>query len=163
LTKQVAFESMIEHLCTGIRDMIRHCREAGLPEPEFAVNDGFVTTLRRQTEKAETTQPESRAETGVESKMVIVILDHLQGGVLGKQDLAERLGKARPTGYLNDLVRKMVSSGLIEFTIPEKPNSRMQKYRIADEVTIGFAGQDGMLERITNKIIGKKITRIFFP
>jgi len=32
---------------TGTQDMIRHCAEAGLPEPEFAVGDGFQTIIRR--------------------------------------------------------------------------------------------------------------------
>ena len=32
---------------TGTLDMIRRCVEAGLAEPEFAVTDGFVTTVRR--------------------------------------------------------------------------------------------------------------------
>ncbi len=32
---------------TGTRDMIRLCQEAGLREPEFAVRDGFVQTIRR--------------------------------------------------------------------------------------------------------------------
>lgn len=29
--------------------MIRLCREAGLPEPEFSMSDGFVTTIRRRS------------------------------------------------------------------------------------------------------------------
>lgn len=37
----------IERIGTGTVDMIRRCAEAGLPEPEFAVTDGFVTTVRR--------------------------------------------------------------------------------------------------------------------
>jgi hypothetical protein len=53
--------------------------------------------------------------------MVIVILGHLQESILCKKDLAERLGKARTTRYLNDRVRKMVVDGLIKFTIPERP------------------------------------------
>jgi ATP-dependent DNA helicase RecG len=72
-------------------------------------------------------------ESGVESEMVIVILDHLQESILGKKNLAVRLGKARTTRYLNDRVRKMVVDGLIEFTIPERPNSRLQKYRLTDK------------------------------
>jgi len=32
---------------TGTRDMIRRCIEAGLPEPEFAVSDGFQTIIRQ--------------------------------------------------------------------------------------------------------------------
>ena len=37
----------IERMGTGTLDMIRRCGQAGLPEPEFAVTDGFVTTIRR--------------------------------------------------------------------------------------------------------------------
>ena len=37
----------IERMGTGTLDMIRRCVETGLPEPEFAVADGFVTTIRR--------------------------------------------------------------------------------------------------------------------
>lgn len=37
----------IEWMGTGIGDMILRCREAGLPEPEFAVTDGFQTVIRR--------------------------------------------------------------------------------------------------------------------
>ena len=34
-------------LVTVADAMIRRCVETGLPEPEFAVADGFVTTIRR--------------------------------------------------------------------------------------------------------------------
>ena len=37
----------IERMGTGTLDMIRRCVAAGLAEPEFAVTDGFVTTIRR--------------------------------------------------------------------------------------------------------------------
>ena len=32
---------------TGTGDMIRRCREAGLPEPRFQVTDGFTLTIPR--------------------------------------------------------------------------------------------------------------------
>lgn len=32
---------------TGTGDMIRRCRETGLPEPEFTVTDGFQIVIRR--------------------------------------------------------------------------------------------------------------------
>ena len=37
----------IEKMGTGTLDMIRRCAAAGLEEPEFAVTDGFVATIRR--------------------------------------------------------------------------------------------------------------------
>lgn len=39
----------IERMGTGTKDMIVRCREAELPEPEFAVSMGiFITTIRRK-------------------------------------------------------------------------------------------------------------------
>lgn len=38
----------VERMGTGTLDMIRRCSEAGLLEPEFAVAEGFVTTIRRR-------------------------------------------------------------------------------------------------------------------
>lgn len=65
--------------------------------------------------------------------MANLILDALRENELGKKEMAKRLGKPKPTRYLNDLVRKMVANGLIEFTIPDKPTSRLQKYRLTNK------------------------------
>ncbi len=40
----------IERMGTGTLDMLRRCVAAGLAEPEFAVTDGFVTTVHRATD-----------------------------------------------------------------------------------------------------------------
>jgi len=32
--------------------MVKHCRNVGLDEPEFALTDGFVVTIRRKPEIA---------------------------------------------------------------------------------------------------------------
>jgi len=65
------------------------------------------------------------------------ILELLQGDALGKQEIAQKLGKSKPTRYLDELVKKMLADGLIEFTLPEKPNSRLQKYRRTQNRTGG--------------------------
>ncbi|WP_368665425.1 hypothetical protein [Chlorobium sp. KB01] len=47
---------------TGIRDMIRRCKNAGLPEPEIRLDGGcFVLTIWRKT-------PESGAQSGSSSR-----------------------------------------------------------------------------------------------
>jgi ATP-dependent DNA helicase RecG len=58
------------------------------------------------------------------------ILVFLLDEALAKKDLALKLGKSKPSRYLNDLVSKMTDVGMIEYTIPDKPGSRLQKYRI---------------------------------
>ena len=47
LAESLYLAEYIERMGTGTLDMIRRCVAAGLPEPEFAVTDGFVTTVRR--------------------------------------------------------------------------------------------------------------------
>jgi ATP-dependent DNA helicase RecG len=44
--------------------------------------------------------------------------------------LSERLGQKRVSGQLKIVLKKLLSDSLVEFTIPDKPNSRLQKYRL---------------------------------
>jgi DNA-binding IclR family transcriptional regulator len=62
--------------------------------------------------------------------MVRQILSLLDQDTLSKAEIARNLGKSKPTRYLNELVASLLRSGLLERTIPEKPNSRLQKYRL---------------------------------
>jgi ATP-dependent DNA helicase RecG len=47
LAEPLYLTKYIERMGTGTRDKIAKCRAAGLPEPEFRLTDGFVTTLRQ--------------------------------------------------------------------------------------------------------------------
>lgn len=47
LAEPLYLTQYIERLGTGTGDMIRRCREAGLPEPEFSLEDGFRISLGR--------------------------------------------------------------------------------------------------------------------
>lgn len=69
-------------------------------------------------------------ESGVESKMAQIILAMLKNQPLSKSEIAARPGKCRPNRYLNDLMAQMLKTGVVEYTIPDKPNSRLQKYRL---------------------------------
>jgi DNA-binding PadR family transcriptional regulator len=40
------------------------------------------------------------------------------------------LGYPQPTGNFKKALAKLLDAGLIEMTIPDKPNSRLQKYRL---------------------------------
>ena len=58
LAEPMYLTGYIERMGTGTRDMIRRCTEAGLPEPEFAVSDGFQTIVRRTPAPGQGPQPE---------------------------------------------------------------------------------------------------------
>ena len=82
-------------------------------------------------------------ESGVESKLAQRVLQLLSEGSLGKKNLAGKIGKDKPTRYLNELVKRLLEEGYIEYTIPEKPQSRLQKYRLTvagQSLMAGFGG-----------------------
>jgi ATP-dependent DNA helicase RecG len=61
------------------------------------------------------------------------VLALLREKPLAKSELAKQLGKSRPTRYLNDLMARLLKEECVEYTIPDKPNSRLQKYRIKNK------------------------------
>lgn len=68
LAEPLYLTQYIERLGTGTGDMIRRCRELGLPEPTFSLDDGFRISLGRalpQPSSLATTE-ETKEETGVE-------------------------------------------------------------------------------------------------
>ena len=74
LAESLYLAEYIERMGTGTLDMIRRCVDAGLPEPEFAVTDGFVTTVRRVSPPGGDTgqfggrsESEVREEAGVQA------------------------------------------------------------------------------------------------
>jgi ATP-dependent DNA helicase RecG len=131
-------------------------KENGSPPPEFEFDEDHTYFLVRlpvhpaarhiTAEYTAVLDLESGVESGVESEMAILILNDLRESEVGKKEMAKRLGKPKPTRYLNDLVRKMVANGLIEFTIPDKPTSRLQKYRLTHK---GRAWLDAIQEGVT--------------
>lgn len=76
--------------------------------------------------KAES-QPESKAES-----LEIRVLDALQSKPLGKAKIAKALGMRQVTGQLNEQVRALLGQGLIDMTLPNKPTSRLQQYRLTE-------------------------------
>ena len=55
----------IERMGTGIRDMIRRCRKAGLQEPEIRIDGGsWVLTIRRKKADSEARLAPSRHQVG---------------------------------------------------------------------------------------------------
>lgn len=75
----------------------------------------------------------SGVESGAESKMALEVLSFMKQKPLSKSEIAKLLGKSKPTRYLNDLMARLVHEEYLEYTIPEKPNSRLQKYRLMEK------------------------------
>lgn len=144
LAESLYLAKYIERMGTGTRDMIRRCREAGLREPEFVQRDGFVTTVWRagttggvsgeQPESRPEWQPESRPESQPES-LEQRVMGLLAGGALSKAAIAGGLGHREISGQLNKVIRLLLQEQFVVYTIPDKPNSRLQKYVLTEQGT----------------------------
>jgi ATP-dependent DNA helicase RecG len=59
------------------------------------------------------------------------VLSLLSNGPLSKSSLSTGLGQKEVSGQLNKVIRLLLANEAIEYTIPEKPKSRLQKYQLA--------------------------------
>ena len=84
-----------------------------------------------QPESAES-QPESRPESQPES-LALRVLKELADGPMSKTELSSSLGQKKISGQLNKVIRLLVADGRIAYTIPDKPRSRLQQYRLTDK------------------------------
>jgi predicted HTH transcriptional regulator len=84
----------------------------------------------------ESSGPESRPESGPESgpeSIVKRLLNALKFGEYSRSELAEKLGHKSISGKLKERMSELMEEEFIEYTIPEKPNSRLQKYRLTEK------------------------------
>jgi ATP-dependent DNA helicase RecG len=132
----------------GIEKMTHACESAGLPTPTFESNSGGVLATftlhpasvepvasKKNTPQVEAhsrSQAESGAESGAESSLER-LLNYLAEKPHSKSEIAFHLGQKGVTGALNRIVKQLFEEGLIERTIPDKPNSRLQKYRLTEK------------------------------
>ncbi|MBI3273378.1 MAG: DUF4062 domain-containing protein [Planctomycetes bacterium] len=117
---------------TGILDMIARCREAGTPLPEFRQSGGqFVQVLGRPkvAETPEVTpQVAPQVTTGVAPE---VRLARLVSGEMTRQQLQKALRLKDAKHFREAYLQPALDAGLIEMTIPDKPQSKQQKFRLA--------------------------------
>ena len=121
----------IEKAGSGTVDMVNRCQKAGIRKPEFKIDGGFFI-LRIWRKRAKGGQLESSTSPVPVQYQLLEdrILGLLKAGTLSVSFISKQLGQKRVSGQLKIVLKKLISEALIEFTIPDKPNSRLQKYRL---------------------------------
>ena len=142
---------LIEQWGSGIPGIFREVKAANLPEPiieEFVGRVRFTIPLiepqlptkeqsRKKTESTEqTTRQVPPTQSKAQSEIVLVVLENTP---LSAAELMSKLGLKSKTGALKRTIKSLINQQLIEYTIPDKPNSRLQKYRLTDK-GIGVRG-----------------------
>jgi ATP-dependent DNA helicase RecG len=124
----------IERMGTGVGDMIERCRNVGLLEPEFYLTDGFVTIIRRRPEQSlKAVTPKSAL-----SRDQVVIMEKCVADAT-LLELMATSGRSDRTKFRQQVINPLLVDGLIEMTIPDKPRSSLQKYRLTEKGRAWFA------------------------
>ena len=121
---------LIEQWGSGVRRIFKEAQKLNLPEPqivEIGMRLRFIVPLLKPI-LSPTTTKQVGEQVGEQVK---VILHECQKGSKSKHELLEVAGLSKV--YLNYKrhIVPLLERNLIEMTIPDKPNSRLQKYRLA--------------------------------
>ncbi len=122
---------------SGVPRIFRETKESGFPEPsimELGLRVRFVFPLDKVIRIRESTQSGVQSEAPVElSGTETKILRWLSDSPKGTKQLLTLLGYKQKTGNFKASMEHLLTEQLIEHTIPEKPNSRLQKYRLTEK------------------------------
>jgi ATP-dependent DNA helicase RecG len=130
---------LAEGRSTGIPKIFHVMQENGSPPPEFETDDDRTSFLIRLPVHpamlpklaGETTPHDTPHVSPHVSPQVERLLAACEGELL-REELQERLGLKDRKHFREALLHPAIDAGLLEMTIPEKPKSRNQRYRLTD-------------------------------
>jgi ATP-dependent DNA helicase RecG len=134
----------IEAWGRGVERIFAACEAAGTPKPvlryhpydmwtEFAFDEAYLRVLRAGQRQAEqvtpqvTPQVEAQVELSVTEKH---ILNACEGQPCTAKELLAAAGYSQRTGNFKRAMERLLSLGLMVYTLPDTPQSRLQKYRL---------------------------------
>lgn len=145
---------MIEAWGRGTVKIVDECKKAGLPEPEFREEFGGlsvhfikedeskekVQVVAQESQVGAQSQAQSGAQSQAQSERILFILSRSEASA---SELLSEIGLKSKTGYLKRDIKRLMDENLIEYTIPDKPISRLQKYRLTGKGRRLVAGMRG--------------------
>lgn len=117
---------MVERVGSGIKCIRQMCRDFGVDEPAFEVSESWVTT--RFKRPIEQLRHQVGTKSGPSRDQVEIL--HNSFAAEGIQTLMNAVGRTNRTKFRNQVLRPMLDAQWLEMTIPDKPTSSKQKYRI---------------------------------
>ena len=143
--------ALLESWGRGIELIRAACRSQGAPEPRFRWDSGlwveFAFLGRTTQETTPITTKETPKKPGVTSEVTSEVAGEVTSEVTGevarllracsgpmsRRELRERLALKSDDNFRQLYLVPALTGGLLRMTIPDKPNSRLQKYQLSPE------------------------------
>jgi len=117
---------LMEKLGRGSLLILNACDQAGLPAPQWSSSpEGGVTLTFFTPEVAPEVTPEVAPEDTPEVRLARVLV-----GEMARQQLQSALGLKDDEHFRRAYLLPALEAGLVEMTVPDKPRSSRQKYRL---------------------------------
>jgi ATP-dependent DNA helicase RecG len=121
---------IIEKWGSGTLNIIEWCKANANPKPSWSDQVGSVILrFLPNSAAAISAQQESQLESQLES-LRDRVLSLLASGPLSKSEIAAKLGQLQASGQLHKIIRLLIKEKSVSYTIPDKPQSRLQKYAL---------------------------------
>jgi ATP-dependent DNA helicase RecG len=117
--------------------------EAGTQDTRTGAQSGLSRTRVTGEVTGEAT-PEDGAKSGLSWDQVQILRNCLTEMAI--TELMAQVGRSNRTKFRDQVLKPLIGDGLIEMTIPEKPRSSKQKYRLTDAGRQVLAGIQGGAE-----------------
>lgn len=142
LIAQIFYDlALIERYGSGIQRMIIACKQANLPDLALKnFSGGFLLTFfksekydisdvtQKQTSES-MTDPVSDPVSDPVKKLIFALKD----GPLSSQKIRDHFGLKHRASFRKNYLDPALNAEVIEYTIPSKPNSRLQQYRLTEK------------------------------
>ncbi|MBI4972243.1 MAG: putative DNA binding domain-containing protein [Candidatus Omnitrophica bacterium] len=135
---------LIEKYGSGIKRILNAFKAYGLPAPEFEeTSGGFLVTAYKKPgqvipqvtgdvgAKLGASWDQVRTKSGLSPEEVIRTLVFCSTAK-AIQDIQKEFEWANRTKFRNKFINPLLSEGLLEMSVPDKPQSRLQKYRLTE-------------------------------
>ncbi|MBI1291006.1 transcriptional regulator [bacterium] len=117
---------LMEKVGRGSVLIVQHCSEAKLPPPEWTTGDEGVRLILRAPEVTPEVTPEATPEVTPE---VIRMIGSISAP-MARTEIMAQLGLRDEKHMREHYLQPALDAGVIEMTVPDKPRSRNQKYRL---------------------------------
>ena len=131
---------LTEGRCTGFPKIRKALKRNGSPAPVFETDNDreyFMAAIKihPQAEKKHKQDVPRLSQDRPKIVLSEETIKILKASTKAKNllELMEICGKTNRTRFRNLYIKPLIDEGLLEFTIPDKPNSRLQKYKISQK------------------------------